>query len=393
MLPGLRFLTAGESHGKALTLIVDGMPSGVPITADYINYQLSRRQKGYGRGGRMKIEKDQVEILSGIRGGKTMGSPIAMTITNKDWANWQKIMDAEVPDPSGAKVVNHPRPGHTDLCGGMKYNHHDMRNILERSSARETAARVAASSIGRRLLDEFDIKFASHVVNLGGIEVSTKRVAELALDDIEKLSEESELRCVDADAEKQMIVKIDEAKKKGDSLGGVIEVIVEGLPVGLGSHVQWDRRLDGRLAQAVMSIQAIKGVEIGMGFESANRFGSEVHDEIFFDQKHKNYYRSHNNAGGLEGGITNGQPLVIRAVMKPLSTLYTPLKSVNVLTHEPYEAAIERTDITAVPAAAMIMENVVAFALAEAFLEKFGGDSLKEIHRNYESFLRQVSEY
>ncbi|QQR79305.1 MAG: chorismate synthase [Deltaproteobacteria bacterium] len=390
MLPGLRFLTAGESHGKALTLIVDGMPSGVPITADYINYQLSRRQKGYGRGGRMKIEKDQVEILSGVRAGKTLGSPIAMTITNRDWANWQTIMDHEKPDPSLTKVVNHPRPGHTDLCGGMKYDHHDMRNILERSSARETAARVAAASVGRRLLDEFEIEIASHVVNLGGVEISAKR---LPIQDIERISEESELRCIDPEAEKKMIAKIDEAKKKGDSLGGIVEVIVEGLPIGLGSHVQWDRKLDGRLAQAVMSIQAIKGVEIGMGFQSANLFGSQVHDEIFFDQNHKRYYRSHNNAGGLEGGITNGEPLVVRAVMKPLSTLYTPLKSVNVLTHEPYEAAIERTDITAVPAAAMIAENCVAFTLAEAFLEKFGGDSLKEVHRNYETYLKQVKDY
>ncbi len=386
----LRFLTAGESHGKALVVILDGVPSGLPLKEDFINYQLARRQKGYGRGGRMKIEQDKVEILSGVRAGKTIGSPISLKIENKDWANWQKIMDVAQDDISQGKIVHHPRPGHTDLPGGIKYDQHDLRNILERSSARETAARVATSSIARRLLDEFEIEIIGHVINLGGICISSKR---LPLNEIEKISEESELRCIDKKVEAQMIEKIDLAKKNGDSLGGIFEIIVEGLPVGLGSHVQWDKKLDGRLAQSLMSIQAIKGVEIGMGFDTANHFGSQVHDEIFYDKKRERYFRKQNNAGGLEGGITNGEPLVIRAAMKPLSTLYRPLKSVNIITHETYEATIERTDITAVPAAAVIGENCVAFTLADAFLEKFGGDSLKEIHRNYEGYLKQVSEY
>jgi len=386
----LRFLTAGESHGKALVVIVDGVPSGLPIKEDFINFQLARRQKGYGRGGRMKIEQDKVEILSGIRAGKTIGSPIAMKIDNRDWSNWQKIMDVSQEDEGQNKVVHQPRPGHTDLPGGIKYDHRDLRNILERSSARETAARVSAGAIARRLLEEFDIHIAGHLVNLGGIPVKADRPSAKK---ILALTEESPLRCLDASIEALMIAKIDEARKKGDSLGGVFEVIVDGLPVGLGTHIQWDRKLDGRLAQSMMSIQAIKGVEIGMGFESADRFGSEVHDEIFYDKAKKKFYRSHNNAGGIEGGITNGETLVIRAAMKPLSTLYTPLKSVNINTKEPFEAAVERTDITAVPAAAVIGENCVAFTLAEVFLEKFGGDSIREIRRNYEGYLEQVRDY
>lgn len=386
----LRILTAGESHGKALVVIIEGMPAGLPIREEAINRELSRRQKGYGRGARMKIEQDRVEILSGIRGGKSLGSPIALKIDNKDWANWQKIMDVAQDDLGQAKVVHHPRPGHTDLPGGIKYDHHDLRNILERASARETAARVAAGSLARFLLGEFGASLVGHVINLGGVRTGVDRPS---VQEITRLSEESELRCIDKTVEAQMIARIDEAKKKGDSLGGVVEIVVEGLPVGLGSHVQWDRKLDGLLAQSVMSIQAIKGVEIGMGFASADHAGSEVHDEIFFDKKRKKFYRKRNNAGGLEGGITNGEPLVLRAVMKPLSTLYTPLQSVNIITKEPYEAAVERTDITAVPAAAVIAENCVAFTLAQVLLEKFGGDSIKEIHRNYEGYLKQVEEF
>lgn len=386
----LRFLTAGESHGKALVVVVDGLPSHLPITEDYINYQLARRQKGYGRGGRMKIEQDKAEILSGIRAGKTLGSPVALKIDNRDWANWQKIMDVSQEDEGQTKVVHHPRPGHTDLPGGIKYEHYDLRNILERSSARETAARVAAGALARRLLDEFGVTIVGHLVNLGGVTVSSDLPP---LQDLERIAEESPLRCHDPRAEEAMIRKIDEARKNGDSLGGVFEIIVEGLPVGLGTHTQWDRKLDGRIAQALMSIQAIKGVEIGMGFETANRFGSEVHDEIFYDKDEKRFFRKRNNAGGLEGGITNGERLVVRAAMKPLSTLYRPLQSVDVVTKEPYEATVERTDITAVPAAAVIGENCVAFTLAQAFLEKFGGDSLREIRRNYDGYLRQVGEY
>ncbi len=395
----LRYLTAGESHGQALVTILEGIPAGLKVRAEEINEQLARRQKGYGRGGRMKIEQDQVDILSGIRAGKTLGGPIAMKIKNKDWVNWRKIMSAEGGSASGgdvaqddlgqAKVVHHPRPGHADLPGGIKYQHHDLRNILERASARETAARVAACAIARKFLESFGVELVGHLVNLGGIGVTEDRpgVAEIA-----KRTEASELRCLDQGAEQKMIARIDQAKKVGDSLGGVIEVIVTGLPVGLGSHVQWDRKLDGRLAQALMSIQAIKGVEVGLGFESANRLGSEVHDEIFFTAK-KGFYRSHNHAGGLEGGMTNGEPLVLRAAMKPLSTLYRPLRSVNIMTKEAYEATVERTDITAVPAAAVIAENVVAYTLADAFLEKFGGDSMDEILRNHAGYQKQVKDY
>ena len=386
----LRFLTAGESHGKALIVIVDGLPAGLPVREVDINAQLARRQKGYGRGGRMKIEQDKVEILAGIRAGKTIGSPVALKIDNRDWANWEKIMDVSREDEGQAKVVHHPRPGHTDLPGGIKYDHRDLRNILERSSARETAARVAAGTLARRLLEEFGVVIAGHVINLGGVLVSARRPS---AKEILRITEESPLRCLDKKAELKMISRIDLAKKNGDSLGGVFEVVVDGLPVGLGSHVQWDRRLDGRLAQSVMSIQAIKGVEVGMGFETANRSGSEVHDEIFYDKSKKRFYRKQNNAGGIEGGISNGEPLVIRAAMKPLSTLYRPLQSVNIVTKEPFEATVERTDITAVPAAAGIGERCVAFTLAESFLEKFGGDSLKEIRRNYDGYMKQVGDY
>jgi chorismate synthase len=386
----LRFLTAGESHGKALIVIVDGLPSHLPVTEDYINYQLARRQKGYGRGGRMKIEQDKAEILSGIRAGKTIGSPVALKIDNRDWANWQKIMDVSQEDEGQSKVVHHPRPGHTDLPGGIKYDHHDLRNVLERSSARETAARVASGALGRRLLDEFGVTIVGHLVNLGGVTASGELPP---LQELERIAEESPLRCADKVAEEAMIQKIDEARKNGDSLGGVFEIIVEGLPVGLGTHTQWDRKLDGRIAQSLMSIQAIKGVEIGMGFQTANHFGSEVHDEIYYDKNKRRFFRKRNNAGGLEGGITNGERLVVRAAMKPLSTLYRPLQSVDVVTKEPFEATVERTDITAVPAAAVIGENCVAFVLAQAFLEKFGGDSLKEIRRNYESYQKQVVEF
>lgn len=386
----LRFLTAGESHGKALIVVVDGLPAGLPIKEGDINAQLARRQKGYGRGDRMKIEQDKVEILSGIRAGKTIGSPVALKINNRDWANWEKIMDPTKVDAGQTKVVHHPRPGHTDLSGGIKYDHRDLRNILERSSARETAVRVAAGSLARRLLEEFEVIIASHVVNLGGVIATSQRPSAKK---ILSITEKSPLRCLDKKAEQKMIARIDLAKKNGDSLGGVFEVVVEGLPVGLGSHIQCDYKLDGRLAQSVMSIQAIKGVEIGMGFETANHFGSEVHDEIFYDRVKKRFYRKRNNAGGIEGGITNGEPIVIRAAMKPLATLYRPLQSVHIDTKAPFEATVERTDITAVPAAAVIGESCVAFTLAESFLEKFGGDSLKEIRRNYEGYIHQIKDY
>ncbi len=386
----LRFLTAGESHGKALMVIVEGVPSGLALSPNHINIQLARRQKGYGRGQRMKIEQDRAEILSGVRGGKTIGSPIGIKIDNRDWANWQKIMDVSQEDEGQTKVVHFPRPGHADLAGGIKYGHRDLRNILERASARETASRVSAGAIALRFLEEFGIAVAGHVVSLGGVMAPTAR---RSASEIARISEESPVRCLDKKAEKRMIARIDEAKTKGDSLGGIFEIVVEGLPTGLGSHVQWDRKLDGALAQSVMSIQAIKGVEVGIGFEASNRFGSEVHDEIFYDKKRKKFYRNRNNAGGLEGGITNGEPLVVRAAMKPLATLYRPLQSVNIETKKPCEAAVERTDTTAVPAAAVIGESCVAFTLAQAFLEKFGGDSLAEIRAHYKGYLKQVEDY
>ena len=384
-----RFLTAGESHGPSLVTIVEGIPAGVPLKAEQINQQLSRRQKGYGRGGRMKIEQDRVEILSGVRAGKTLGSPITLKVENKDWKNWQAIMDVAQDEIGQKKVVHHPRPGHADLAGGIKYDHEDLRNVLERASARETAARVAAGAVARIFLEEFGIQIVGHLVNLGGISVPPST---LSLTDLAKISEGSPLRCVDPAAEKRMIKKIDEAKKSGDSLGGIFEIIVAGLPVGLGSHVQWDRKLDGRLAQALMSIQAIKGVEVGMGFEAALRFGSQVHDEIFYNRK-KKFYRETNHAGGLEGGMTNGENLVLRAAMKPIATLMHPLRSVNIKTKKPYEAVIERSDVTAAPAAAVVGENVVAWTLLESFLEKFGGDSLKETKRNVEGYQNQVDRF
>lgn len=365
------------------------MPAGLPIEAGEINRELARRQKGYGRGLRMKIEQDRAEILSGVRAGRTLGSPIALKIDNRDWANWQKTMDVAEDDGSPTKLVHCPRPGHADLAGGIKYNHHDLRNVLERASARETAARVAGGAIARRLLLEFGIEIAGHVINLGGVTVGDKRPP---LKAIARKAEQSELRCIDPFVEKKMRARIDEAKRRGDTLGGVVEILADGLPPGLGNHVHWDRKLDGRLAQAIMSIQAIKGVEIGPAFVNAGRFGSEVHDEIFY-QKRKGFFRNTNRAGGIEGGISNGQPLVIRAAMKPLSTLTRPLYSVNILTKEPTRAAVERTDVTAVPAASVVAENVVALTLAQAFVEKFGGDSLGELSRNYRGYLKQVGAF
>ena len=385
----LRLLTAGESHGQAWVVIMDGFPANLPIQADEINFQLSRRQKGYGRGGRMKIEQDRVEILSGIRAGKTIGSPVALKIDNKDWDNWKKIMDVAQDDLGQTKVVHHPRPGHADLPGGLKYNHDDLRNILERASARETAARVAGGALCKKLLQSFGIETGGHVVDLGGVRIGPDRPP---LAEIRRRAEASELRCIDPDRERAMRERIDDAKRQGDSLGGILEVIAAGLPVGPGSHTHLGRRLDGRLAQALMSLQAIKGVEIGMGFAMADRFGSEVHDEIFYEKK-RGFFRKRNNAGGLEGGMTNGEPMVIRAVMKPLSTLMKPLSSVNIVDKAPHQATVERSDVTAVPAACVIAENILAFTLADAFLEKFGGDSLEEIRRNYEGYLKQVHDY
>jgi chorismate synthase len=374
-----------------LTAIVEGVPSNLPLTAEPINEQLARRQKGYGRGKRMQIEKDEVQILGGVRHGKTTGAPIALVIENRDWKAWTTVMSIEdVEEGSeGKRRINRPRPGHADLNGGLKYNQRDLRNILERSSARETTARVAVGGIGRQLLAQFGIKIASQVIRIGEVEVERK---ELPIDELIRVTEESPVRVIDKDAEAKMIAAIDQAKADGDTLGGIVEVIVEGVPVGLGSHVQWDRKLDGRIAQAVLSIQAFKGVEFGIGFEAAKRRGSQVHDEIFYSAD-KGFYRGTNRSGGFEGGMTTGGPIVVRGVMKPISTLYKPLRSVDIDTKEQYTAQVERSDTCAVPAAGVIMENVIAWEIANAFMEKFGGDSLEEIRANYDNYLAQVGRY
>ena len=369
----LKFLTSGESHGRGLLVVLEGMPAGLPLGEDEINAQLARRQRGYGRGGRMQIEQDRVELYAGVMGGFTIGAPIGMHIGNKDWRK------SEPP-------LTRPRPGHADLAGALKYHLGDVRRVLERSSARETVSRVAVGAVCRTLLAQFGIVLASHVVELGGIGIGRRPER---YEDIPKIAEESPLRCVDPEAEARMIAAIDKAKEEGDTLGGVFEVIVTGLPVGLGSYVHWDRRLDGRLAQAVMSINAIKGVEIGEGFQEARLPGSSAHDEIFYDAQ-RGFYRSTNRAGGTEGGMSTGDPLVVRVAMKPLSTLRSPLASVDLVTKERVEAAVVRSDVTAVPAAGVIGEAMVAFVLADAMLEKFGGDSLDAMRAAYESHQRWV---
>jgi chorismate synthase len=385
-----RFLTAGESHGEALTAVIDGVPAGLPLTEAEINGDLARRQRGYGRGGRMKIERDQAHISSGVRWGLTLGSPISLTIQNRDWENWKSAMAVGAPPPGApAKTVTRPRPGHADLAGAMKYGHHDIRNVLERSSARETTARVAVAGVAKRLLSEFGISILSHVMEIGGVRVGP---LERPWEEIRERAEASEVRCADPTAERAMIEAIDQAKAAGDTLGGVFEVVAIGCPVGLGSYVQWDRKLDGLLAQAFCSIHAIKGAEIGLGFEAARRPGSQVHDEILFDEE-TGFQRASNSAGGLEGGVTNGQPVIVRAVMKPISTLRKPLRSVDVATKEAVEAVVERSDVCAVPAAGVVGEAMMAIVLARAFLEKFGGDSVDEIRRNHQAYLESLKSW
>jgi len=391
----LRFTTAGESHGPALVSVLEGMLAGLPLLADDVNAELARRQQGYGRGRRMQIEKDGVEFLSGVRAGETTGSPIAMLIQNRDWKNWQEIMDParRAPDPElRRRAVTRPRPGHADLTGVLKYDRDDARDILERASARETTARVAAAAICRRLLGEFGVRLGSHLVHLGGIDATP---AHPLPEDINTAADESPLRTLDRAAEAQMIERIDAIKREGNTLGGICEVVCDGLPVGLGSHVSWDRKLDGRLAAAIMSIPAVKGVEIGLGFEAARRTGAEVHDEIELAPGRTlagNVRRRTNRAGGLEGGMTTGEPLVVRVAMKPISTLMRPLGTVDFATSQPAAAVAERSDVTSVPAMGVIAEAMVAFVVAQAFLEKFGGDSLGETRRNYEGYLRQIAE-
>jgi chorismate synthase len=376
----LRYMTAGESHGKCLVGILEGLPAGVPVVEAYINTQLKRRQAGYGRGKRMSIEEDKVEILSGVRREKTIGSPISFVIANKDFSI-EKLPE-----------VTAPRPGHADLAGALKYGTHDARDILERSSARETAARVAAGAFARLFLKEFRIRVISHTVALGGIEAKAEA---LSPDVIEKKTEGSQVNCADREAEKRMIVAIDEARKRGDTLGGVFEVVALNVPPGLGSHVQWDKKLDGRLAQSLMSVQAVKAVEVGLGFEVARRRGSEVHDEILYDAKRAGlkFYRKTNNSGGIEGGISNGENILLRAALKPIPTLGQPLASVNLVTKKEVKAAKERADVTVVPAAGVIGEAVVALEIASAFLDKFGGDSLDEVRRNFQGYLEQVESF
>ncbi len=377
----LRFLTAGESHGQALTAIVDGVPAGLTVTTKFINHQLWRRQQGYGRGARMKIETDQAEILSGVRFGVTTGGPISLLVRNADWRNWEEKMAVDPSEsPDQSRIVSVPRPGHADLVGHLKYGFSDMRNALERSSARETTMRVAAGAVARRFLEEVGVRIFSHVVAIG--DVSAKEIPS-DLHEIDSIAEQSSVRCADPNAETQMKALIDRAREERDTLGGIFEVIATGVPVGLGSYVQWDRRLDARIAKAMMSIQAVKGVEIGNGFDAARKMGSEVMDEIGWDGS--NYTRSSNHLGGLEGGVTNGQPLIVRVAKKPISTLMRPLKSVNIHTKEPSPAHVERSDVCAVPAAGVIGEAMLAFELADALLERYGADCLTDVLANIEA--------
>ncbi|MDO8500815.1 MAG: chorismate synthase [Gemmatimonadaceae bacterium] len=392
----LRFTTAGESHGPALVSILEGVPAGIPLLAADVNQQLARRQQGYGRGRRMQIEQDAAELLSGVRAGFTIGSPIAMLIRNRDWKNWTEIMDpAPIADDANGprkRAVTRPRPGHADLPGMLKYDRDDARDILERASARETTARVAAGAVCRKLLTEIGVTIGSHIVELGGVVASSP--AELPAD-LNEAADTSPLRTLDSAAEAEMIALIDAAKKEGDTLGGVCEVVCRGVPIGLGSHVSWDRRLDGRIGAAMMSIPAVKGVGIGSGFDAARRRGSEVHDEILAvsDRRRSgNLQRLTNRAGGLEGGMTNGEPLVVRVAMKPISTLMRPLATVEMKTGEAAAAVAERSDVTAVPAMGVIAEAMLAFVLAQAVIEKFGGDSLSEVRRNLEGYLARIAE-
>jgi chorismate synthase len=391
----LRFTTAGESHGPALISILEGAPAGIPLLKSDIDNDLVRRQQGYGRGRRMQIEKDEVELLSGVRAGHTIGSPIAMLIRNRDWKNWQDIMDPapnETDPEARRRAVTRPRPGHADLSGMLKYDRDDARDILERASARETTARVAAGAICRKLLSEIGVTVGSHIVELGGV---SAEISDELPDDLNEAADSSPLRTLDKKAEAEMIARIDAAKKDGDTLGGVCEVVCRGLPVGLGSHVSWDRKLDARIGAAMMSIPAVKGVGIGIGFEASRLRGSQVHDEILAGPDRKrsgNIERRTNRAGGLEGGMTNGEPLIVRVAMKPISTLMKPLATVEMKTGEAASAVAERSDVTAVPAMGVIAEAMLAFGVAQAAIEKFGGDSLGEMKRNLEGYLARIAE-
>jgi chorismate synthase len=389
----LRFETAGESHGECLVATLNGLPAGIPISLEAVNRELWRRQQGYGRGGRMKIETDRAEIVAGVRHSRTIGSPVAILIRNQDWQNWTEALPVE-DIPGGEdrrKPVTRPRPGHADLAGAIKYDFHDARYILERASARETTARVAVGAMAKALLGEFDIRVLSHAIAVGPVRL--ERAAEW--DELVELSRRDEvlLGCVDAATELRMKEVVDLAYRTGDTVGGVFEVVARGVPVGLGSHVTWDSRLDGRLAQAIVSMQAVKGVEVGFAAEGAASMGSKVQDTIHYDREGRRFTRGANRAGGLEGGITNGQDLLVRGLLKPISTLRRPLESVDLATREPALAAYERSDVAVVPAAGVIGEAMVALVLAQAFLEKFGGDSLDETRRNHDAYLEQVKNF
>lgn len=396
----LRYQTAGESHGPGITAIVSGFPSGVPVNAETIDRDLARRQGGYGRGGRMKIEKDRVTFLSGIRFGRSMGSPITLAIKNRDYENWLEIMDPAPGDVDESRSVTRPRPGHADLPGCLKYAHHDARNILERASARETAARVAVGAVCKCLLGEFGIRVFSHVVRIGRV---TAHAGDLSPDEIREKAEASDVRCVDEQAAKKMREHIDEAKSRGDTLGGLVEIVATGVPAGLGDVMNAEDKLDGLLAGALMSIQAVKAVEIGMGMKTTEVFGSEVHDAIFYSSESGEaipgrgpsggFYRKTNNAGGIEGGMTNGEPVIARAAFKPIPTMMTPKESVDMKSRHPFEASKERSDVCAVPAGGVVAEAALAFVVAKVFLRKFGGDSLLEIRRNFDAFVRYMKEF
>ena len=389
----LDFITAGESHGKGLVAIIEGLPAGLPIDPAYINRELWRRQQGYGRGGRMKIESDEAEILSGVRHGKTLGSPVSLLIRNRDFENWQDVMAVEpreFTDEKRARKLIRPRPGHTDLAGGLKYDTHDLRDILERASARETAARVAVGAFARLLLNEIGIEIGSHTAMIGGV---PDKPIKATWEQITGIPDDSPLRCVEKEAEQKMISLIDATIVAKDTLGGIFEVIARGVVAGLGSHTQWNRKIDGRLAQAIMCIPAVKAVEIGMGVEVSRSVGSQVHDEIGYNSSERGFIRPTNRAGGVEGGITNGEEVRISGHLKPISTLRRPLASVDVITKQESAAAFERSDIVAVPAAGVIGEAMVAIVLADAAREKFGGDSLGEMKRNFEGYLEQLKRY
>ena len=386
----MRYLTAGESHGPELTTIIEGVPAGLALSVEAINQELARRQGGYGRGGRMKIEKDQVRITSGVRHGKTLGSPITMTVENRDWKNWQKVMSVEPVAEKEEKFrrVSKPRPGHADLVGGMKYHHSDLRNVLERSSARETTMRVAIGALAKQILAAVDIEIASHVAILGGIEAAIP--TELSVDEIKAKTAASEVNMVDESVEESVKALIDQTKKAGDTIGGVVEVRTDNVPAGLGSYVQWDRKLDGKIAQIMMSINAFKGVEFGIGFEAAHQPGSKVMDEIVWNE---GYSRTTNHLGGFEGGMTNGEQIIVRGVMKPIPTLYKPLMSVDIDTKEPYKASVERSDSTAVPAASVVAEHVVATVLAEEILEKFSSDTIDELQHAVAEYRKEIKNF